>query len=136
MLAIVVPLAARQDELSGGYDGGVADDSDEIAFAARPDAQDGEAVFLIVKCHSLDHAGEDLGRCLGRIRFHDGPNLLEQLLPRHLPCATIMLGTRPSRPFGILSPIEADSETVLCAPRRQSRHGGELQIYRRFSQRQ
>lgn len=107
MLPIVVPFAARLDEFSGRYDGSVADDGDEITFTARLDAENGEAVVLVVECHPLDQAGEDLGRGLSRVRLHDAPNVVGSRLPGHFARVAIMPGTDRAR-------------SAAAAPRRRS----------------
>ena len=48
MGAVVDPFARRGDPFAGGDGGGVADDGDQIAMAARLDAQNAEAVLGVV----------------------------------------------------------------------------------------
>ena len=63
MGAVVDPFARRGDPLAGGDHGGVADDGDQIAVAARLDAQNAEAVLGVVERDALDKAGQNfLGR--------------------------------------------------------------------------
>ncbi len=56
--AIGRPNADGVYELSRRYRRGVPDDRDEVALTARLHLQDGEAIFLIVKCHPFDRADE------------------------------------------------------------------------------
>jgi hypothetical protein len=57
MCAIIVPLAARLDELTGGDHRGMTDDGDGFMLAARLQAQNAEAIVFILKCYTLDEAG-------------------------------------------------------------------------------
>ena len=59
MLAIIVPIPARLDELASRYHGGMANNGDQIPLAARLYTQDGKAVFLVVERDALNEAGED-----------------------------------------------------------------------------
>src|ERR1700724_3691299 len=52
MGAIVVPLAARLDELAGGDHRGMTDDGDGFTLAARLHAQNAEAVIFVMKCYT------------------------------------------------------------------------------------
>ena len=67
MLAIIVPIPARLDELAGGDHGGMADNGDQIPLAARLHTQHGEAVFLVVERDALNEPSEDLGTALSRV---------------------------------------------------------------------
>ncbi len=73
--AVVVPRSGGLDELAGRDHGSVPGDRDEVALAAGLQAQDAEAVLLVVEGHALDEAGEVLGRGLGlracRRNVHD-----------------------------------------------------------------
>ena len=63
MGAVVDPFARRGDPLAGGDDGGVADDGDQFAVAARLDAENAEAVLGVVEGDALDKARQNfLGR--------------------------------------------------------------------------
>jgi hypothetical protein len=62
MRAIIVPLVARLDELAGGDPRGMTDDGDGFTLAARLHAQNAEAVVFVMKCYTLDEAGEDFRR--------------------------------------------------------------------------
>jgi hypothetical protein len=62
MRAIIVPLAARLEELTGGDHRGMTDDGDGFTLAARLHAQNAEAVVFVMKCYTLDEAGEDFRR--------------------------------------------------------------------------
>ena len=64
--AIGRPNADGVYELSRRYRGGMPDDRDEVALAARLHLQDGEAIFLIVKSHPFDRADERFTRS-GRV---------------------------------------------------------------------
>src|ERR1700733_4034128 len=76
VLAIIVPIPARLDELAGGDHGGMADNGDQIPLAARLHTQHGETVFLVVERDALNEPSEDLATALSRVRFHR-----EQLRP-------------------------------------------------------
>ena len=56
--AVVDPFARRRDPLAGGDRGGVADDGDQVAMAARLDPQNAEAVLGVVEGDPLDEAGQ------------------------------------------------------------------------------
>ncbi len=75
MGAVVGPSPGGLDELAGRDHGSVPGDRDEVALAAGLQAQDAEAVFLVVIGHALDEAGEVLGRGSGlqacRRNVHD-----------------------------------------------------------------
>jgi hypothetical protein len=73
VLAIIVPIPARLDELAGGDHGGVADNGDQIPLPARLHTQHGKAVFLVVERDALNEPSEDLGAALSRLRFHHEP---------------------------------------------------------------
>jgi hypothetical protein len=61
--AIGDPFARRGDPLTGGDDGRVADDGDQIAMAARFRPKNAEAVLSIMEGNPLNEAGENfLGR--------------------------------------------------------------------------
>jgi hypothetical protein len=60
---IVGPFARCGDPLAGGDDGGVANDGDQIAMAARFRPKNAEAVLSIMEGNPLDQAGKHL---LGR----------------------------------------------------------------------
>ena len=63
MGVIVDPVARCGDPFSGGDDGGVADDRDQVAMSARLDAENAEAVLGVVEGHPLDKARQHfLGR--------------------------------------------------------------------------
>ena len=64
--AIGDPDADGVDEFARRDRGGMPDDRDEVALAARLHLQDGEAVVLIVKRHPLDRADERFTRS-GRV---------------------------------------------------------------------
>ena len=70
MGAVVDPFARGGDPLAGGDRGRVADDGDEIAMAARLDAQHAKAVLGIMERDPLDGAGEHLAVGLGGGRRH------------------------------------------------------------------
>ena len=70
MGAVVDPFARGGDPFTGRDDGGVADDRDQIAVAARLDAQDTEAVLGIVEGDALDETGEDFLLGCGGLRLH------------------------------------------------------------------
>src|ERR1700733_3622170 len=70
VLAIIVPIPARLNELAGGDHGGMADNGNQIPLAARLHTQHGEAVFLVVERDALNEPSEDLGTALSRVRFH------------------------------------------------------------------
>src|ERR1700733_10253384 len=70
VLAIIVPIPARLDELAGGDHGGMADNGDQIPLAARLHTQHCKAVFLVAERDALNEPSEDLGAALGRARFH------------------------------------------------------------------
>ena len=57
-VAVVGPGAGGLDELAGRDQGGVADDRDEVALAARLDPQHAEAVVGVVEGDALDEPGE------------------------------------------------------------------------------
>ena len=59
MGVIVDPVARGGNPFTGGDDRGMADDSDQVAMAARLDPQNAEATFSIVECDPLDKAGEN-----------------------------------------------------------------------------
>ena len=63
--AVVDPAAARLDELAGRDHRGMAKDRDQVALPAGFDAQDAEAVLLVVECDAFDQTGQDLGRGTG-----------------------------------------------------------------------
>ena len=60
MGTVVDPFARRGDPLAGGDRGGVADDGDQVAVAARLDAENAEAVLGVVESDTLDDAGQNL----------------------------------------------------------------------------
>ena len=61
--AVVDPFARRGDPLAGGDHRGVADDGDQVAVAARLDAENAEAVLGVVERDALDEARQNfLGR--------------------------------------------------------------------------
>ena len=60
MGAVVDPFARRRDPLAGGDHRGVADDGDQVAVAARLDAENAEAVLGVVERDTLDEAGQNL----------------------------------------------------------------------------
>ena len=63
MGAVVDPFARRGDPFAGGDGGGVADDGDQVAVAARLDAENAEAVLGVVERDALDKARQHfLGR--------------------------------------------------------------------------
>src|SRR5271157_5307646 len=76
MRAIIGPLAARLDELTGGDHRGMTDDSNRIALAARLYAQHAEAVVFVMKCYPLDEAGEDFRPWVGVYRHRVSDALL------------------------------------------------------------
>ena len=63
MGAVVDPFARCGDPLAGGDGGGVPDDGDQVAMAARLDAENAEAVLGIMEGDPLDEARQNfLGR--------------------------------------------------------------------------
>src|SRR6202795_4731445 len=58
--SVVDPFARRGDPLAGGDHRGVADDRDQVAVAARLDAQHAKAVFRVVEGDALDKAVQNL----------------------------------------------------------------------------
>ncbi len=68
--AIVDPFAGCGDPLTGGDDGGMADNRHQIAVSARLCSENAEAVLGLVEGDPLDEAREYfLGRCL-KIGLH------------------------------------------------------------------
>ena len=58
--AIVVPDAARLDELAGRDRRRMADDGDQVALPTRFDAEDAKPVLRIVEGYPLDQTGQHL----------------------------------------------------------------------------
>jgi hypothetical protein len=67
---IVLVQAARLDELAGRDRGRVADDGDQVALTPCLDAQDAEAVLLVVEPDPVDETGRQLGRPARRCLRH------------------------------------------------------------------
>ena len=78
MRAIIGPLAARLDELTGGDHRGMTDDSNRITLAARLYAQHAEAVVFVMKCYPLNEAGEDFRPWVGVYRHRVSDALLRE----------------------------------------------------------
>jgi len=60
MGTVVDPFARRRDPFSRGDHRGVADNGDQVAVAARLDAENAEAVLGVVERDTLDDAGQNL----------------------------------------------------------------------------
>src|SRR5438552_5168446 len=58
--AVVDPFARGGDPLTGGNGCGMADHGHDLTMPARLDAQDAEAVLLVVVGDALDETGEHL----------------------------------------------------------------------------
>src|SRR5262249_33295114 len=72
MDAVVDPSAARLNEFAGRNGRGMAQHRDQVALAARLDAQHAESVLLIVESHPLDEAGQDLCGQAWRLSLEHG----------------------------------------------------------------
>jgi hypothetical protein len=116
VLAIIVPIPARLDELPGGDHGGVADNGDQIPLAARLHTQHGKAVFLVVERDALNEPSEDLGTALSRLRFHREPLSTDDPTPS--------AGTRHCILFPVVMPETDDVRSCL----RRSRIKGSLPL--------
>jgi hypothetical protein len=70
MGAVVDPFTRCRNPLPGGYDGGMANDRDQIAVTACLDPQNAEATVGIVKGDTLDKAGEHFLSCGFMLEVH------------------------------------------------------------------
>jgi hypothetical protein len=60
MSTVVDPFARCRDPFAGGDHRGVAGNGDQVAVAARLDAENAEAVLGVVESDTLDDAGQNL----------------------------------------------------------------------------
>ena len=69
--AVIRPVTGGRDPLAGGNHGGVANDRDEIAVAARLHPDDAEAVLGVLVGDALDQPGQHLPVGWLWLRLHD-----------------------------------------------------------------
>jgi hypothetical protein len=72
MGAVVGPVTGGRNPLTGGNHGGVANDRNEIAVAARLDPNHAKPVVGILVGDALDQPGEHFPIRWLRLRLHDG----------------------------------------------------------------